>query len=92
MDKPLVCPHCGRALLALDHKLQRYETEIATLKERLAERKPRSRDLVAHRDGQLFHRATCKWARIVARSTRVRFASREEAIKAGLKPCSSCGS
>jgi hypothetical protein len=65
---------------------------VANLRQRLRERQPRERDLVAHRDGELFHWATCKWARIVPRVDRVAFTSREEAITAGLKPCKSCGS
>lgn len=92
MEKPLVCPHCGHTLLALQATLRRYETQIEKLQERLLNEKPRSRDLVAHKNGKLFHRATCKWARLIPRASRIRFSSRDEGIEAGFKGCEACNS
>ena len=99
LEKPLACPHCGHVLLALETTVRRYEVQIEQLEaqiekleRRLLDEKPRSRDLVAHKNGKLFHRATCKWARLVPRASRVKFSSREEAMKAGLKACEACKS
>ena len=91
-EKPLVCPHCGHTLLALQTTLRRYETQIEKLEQRLLAEKPRGRDLVAHKNGELFHRATCKWARPIPRTSRVKFSSRDDAIKAGFRRCDACNS
>lgn len=92
IEKPLVCPNCGHSLLALRATLQRYETEIEKLQQRLLAEKPRSRDVVAHKNGKLFHRATCKWARPIPRSSRIKFSSRDDAIEAGFRRCDTCNS
>jgi micrococcal nuclease len=40
----------------------------------------------------LFHRATCKWARPIPRSSRIKFSSRDDAIEAGFRRCDTCNS
>jgi micrococcal nuclease len=47
---------------------------------------------VAHRSGELFHLSTCKWAEHIPRKDLVKFASREEALNAGYRPCDQCAS
>jgi micrococcal nuclease len=48
--------------------------------------------LIAHRDGQLFHWAVCKWGEHIPIASRVEFATREDALDAGYKPCAACHS
>lgn len=45
---------------------------------------------VASRDSSKFHRTTCQWAQKISSKNKVRFFSREEAVKAGYKPCGIC--
>jgi methylphosphotriester-DNA--protein-cysteine methyltransferase len=90
IERPVVCPHCGTALLGFQHTIREYERQIDRLKTRLKEN--RVHELVAHKRGQLFHRVTCKWAANVPKRSRVVFDSREEAINAGLRPCRACRS
>ncbi|MGI9952491.1 thermonuclease family protein [Moorellaceae bacterium AZ2] len=40
---------------------------------------------------KVFHLPTCEWAQKIAPQNRVEFGSREEAIKAGYRPCKVCG-
>ena len=58
---PLTCPHCGRALLGLEHELRKCRAEIDRLRQLFADQE-RLTSLVAHQDGELFHWAVCKWA------------------------------
>jgi hypothetical protein len=46
---------------------------------------------VASGNSQVFHRATCDSAAEIAEKNIVRYATRDEAIKAGKRPCADCG-
>lgn len=45
---------------------------------------------VASRSSSVFHRPDCRWAQNIAAGNRVGYASREEALQAGKRPCKSC--
>ncbi|MDD5222454.1 MAG: thermonuclease family protein [bacterium] len=45
---------------------------------------------VASRNSDKFHRPDCKWAMKISDRNLIKFKTREEAIKAGLKPCGVC--
>jgi hypothetical protein len=90
-ERPLVCPNCGRALLAVEAQLRAYQSEIQRLRRLVAANRPMRRP-VAHRNGELFHLPTCKWAEHIPRIDRVKFTSREEALNAGYRPCDQCAS
>ncbi|RPF49475.1 micrococcal nuclease [Thermodesulfitimonas autotrophica] len=47
---------------------------------------------VGNRRTKIFHRAGCRWAQKISPANRVEFGSREEAIKAGYRPCRVCRS
>ena len=40
--------------------------------------------------GKTFHRASCEWAKKISADNLVKYKTREEAIAAGKKPCSTC--
>jgi hypothetical protein len=90
-ESPLTCPHCGRALLGIEHELRKSWAEIQRLRQLFVE-EGRLTSLVAHRDGELFHWASCRWAEHVPSASRVEFATREDAIDAGYEGCESCHS
>jgi len=45
---------------------------------------------VASKNSAVFHKAGCKSAAKISEKNRMRFATREEAIQAGKKPCAEC--
>ena len=45
---------------------------------------------VASKNSQVFHKAGCRWAKRIAQKNLVRYNRREEAIKAGKRPCKMC--
>jgi len=45
---------------------------------------------VASRNSPVFHRADCRWAQNISEGNRVGYESREEAIRAGKRPCKTC--
>jgi hypothetical protein len=45
---------------------------------------------VASKNGQVFHRADCQFATKISSQNLVTYATREEAIQAGKRPCKSC--
>ena len=45
---------------------------------------------VASKNSSVFHRADCRWARNIAAANRVTYATRDEAIQAGKRPCKTC--
>ncbi len=45
---------------------------------------------VASRSSSVFHRPDCRWAQNIAADNLVGYASREEAVQAGKRPCKSC--
>ena len=45
---------------------------------------------VASVDREPFHKPTCEWAQKIGDRTRVGFKSRDEAIRAGHRPCKVC--
>ena len=47
-------------------------------------------DFVASRTSDVFHSADCRWARNISDENLVSFKSRDEAAKAGKRPCKSC--
>lgn len=53
-------------------------------------RKPVEDGFVASRNSQVFHRAGCKSAAKIAEKNLVHYATRDEAIKAGRRPCAEC--
>ncbi len=80
-EQPVVCPHCGRALLGLESELRKYRVENERLRRLLADQH-RLSALVAHKDGELFHVATCRWAAPIPKTSRMEFATREGALQA----------
>jgi len=44
----------------------------------------------ASAQGKAFHRASCEWAKKISAANLVKYKTRDEAIAAGKKPCSSC--
>jgi hypothetical protein len=45
---------------------------------------------VASKSSNIFHRPDCRWAKNISPENLVKYKSREEAIKAGKRPCKSC--
>ena len=45
---------------------------------------------VASKSSNVFHRPNCRWAKNISPENLVEYKSREEAIKAGKRPCKSC--
>lgn len=45
---------------------------------------------VASTSSPVFHRADCRWAQNISDRNRVGYATREEAVQAGKRPCKSC--
>jgi len=45
---------------------------------------------VASKNSEVFHKAGCRWANRIAQKNLVRYNSREEATKAGKRPCKMC--
>jgi hypothetical protein len=45
---------------------------------------------VASKNSEVFHRPECRWAQKIAEKNLVRYNSRDEAIKAGKRPCKMC--
>jgi len=45
---------------------------------------------VASKSSNVFHRPDCRWAKNISPNNLVSYSSRDEAIKAGKKPCKSC--
>lgn len=45
---------------------------------------------VASKNSEVFHKAGCRWAKRIAPKNLVRYRSRDEAIKAGKRPCKMC--
>jgi len=45
---------------------------------------------VASKNSQVFHKPGCRWAQKISEENLVTYNSREEAIKAGKRPCKSC--
>ena len=45
---------------------------------------------VASKNSEVFHRPECRWAQKIAEKNLVRYSSRDEAIKAGKRPCKMC--
>ncbi|SFE00872.1 micrococcal nuclease [Thermoanaerobacter thermohydrosulfuricus] len=45
---------------------------------------------IGNRNSKIFHRPDCQWAKKIAPQNKVIFESREEAIKAGYRPCKVC--
>lgn len=45
---------------------------------------------VASKNSEVFHKAGCRWAKRIAQKNLVRYNSREEATKAGKRPCKMC--
>lgn len=90
-EQPVVCPHCGRALLGLEHELRKSRAEIERLRQLFGDQ-GRLTSLIAHKDGELFHWASCRWAEHVPDASRVEFATREDALQAGYKACEDCHS
>jgi micrococcal nuclease len=45
---------------------------------------------VGNRRSKVFHRSDCKWAKEISPANRMEFGSREEAVKAGYRPCRVC--
>ncbi len=45
---------------------------------------------VASKKSKVFHKPECRWAKNISPGNLVRYASREEAIKDGKKPCGTC--
>jgi hypothetical protein len=45
---------------------------------------------VASRNSSVFHKSDCRWAQNISEDNRVTYSSREEAIKAGKRPCKLC--
>ena len=86
-----MCPHCGHALLGMEHELRKSRAEIQRLRQLFVEQ-GRLTSLVAHRDGELYHWGQCKWADHIPPANRVEFASREEALDAGFQACKICHS
>jgi hypothetical protein len=55
-----------------------------------AEKNAEASPFVASKSSSVFHRADCRWARNIAAKNRVTYATREEAIRAGKRPCKTC--
>lgn len=55
-----------------------------------AHREPVHDSFVASRNSQVFHRPDCKSAARITEKNLVRYATRDEAIKAGKRPCVEC--
>jgi hypothetical protein len=51
---------------------------------------PASGGYVSSRNSEVFHRADCKSAGKISPKNLVRYSSRDEAVRAGKKPCSEC--
>jgi methylphosphotriester-DNA--protein-cysteine methyltransferase len=64
---------------------------VMPVKSQAAQAKP-GYTFVASTTGKRFHRFDCKWARRVKPSHARYFKTRDEAIRAGLKPCKRCKS
>jgi len=45
---------------------------------------------IGNRSSKIFHYPDCQWAKKIAPQNKVVFESREEAIKAGYRPCKVC--
>jgi len=45
---------------------------------------------VASRSSSVFHRPDCRWAQNISDDNRIGYATREEALQAGKRPCKSC--
>ena len=56
----------------------------------VAKSKPAKYEYVASKNSQVFHKPGCRWAENISENNLVRYDSREEAIKAGKRPCKSC--
>ena len=48
------------------------------------------RQVVASKEIDRFHRSDCKWAKEIGPASLVKYKTKEEAIKAGKKPCEVC--
>ena len=55
-----------------------------------AEKNAVASPFVASKNSSVFHRADCRWARNITAANRVTYATREEAIRAGKRPCKTC--
>jgi hypothetical protein len=49
-----------------------------------------ARGFVTSRNSEVFHRANCRSAEKISPKNLIRYATREEAIRAGKKPCEEC--
>ena len=56
----------------------------------IAKSTPAKYEYVASKNSQVFHKPGCRWAENISENNLVRYDSREEAIKAGKRPCKSC--
>jgi hypothetical protein len=45
---------------------------------------------IASKSSEVFHRSDCRWARNISQENLIVYSSREEAIKAGKRPCKTC--
>jgi hypothetical protein len=45
---------------------------------------------IASKNSSVFHKSDCRWAQNISEENRVTYNSREEAIKAGKRPCKTC--
>ena len=67
-ERALTCPHCGRALLGLEHELRKCRAEIDRLRQLFVDQGRRT-SLVADRNGALYHWGQCKWPQSPVLST-----------------------
>lgn len=73
-------------------KLEKFarENKLGLWKEDIKENKPENEIYVASKFRKPFHYIWCKWAKKISPANKVFFYSREEAIKAGHRPCKIC--
>jgi len=66
---------------------EKYEARAVGFSEKIA---PPATGFLASANSQVFHKADCRSAANIAAKNVVRYASRDEAIRAGKRPCAEC--
>jgi len=85
-DKPLAAKYTANWKAHADHSepYERAKSYSETHQEAVHD------GFVASRNSQVFHRPDCKSAARIAEKNLVRYATRDEAIRAGKRPCAEC--
>lgn len=77
------------------NNLGKYKCSQCGSKNIVIKEKPKATKIVEYVATQMttdrvFHRSTCGWMRNVSASNEIRFRNKDDALKRGFKPCTSC--